>query len=59
MRFLVETDRNDLTYHIYNLMEHIYYQLIQKYKRIYLKKGIYIIKSVSEKTQYVGRFIKN
>ena len=35
----IETDRNDLTYHIYNLMgAHILSTNSKKYKRIYLKK---------------------
>lgn len=56
----IETDRNDLTYHIYNLMGA--YILSTDSKNInvsHLKKGIYIIKSVSDMTHYVGRFIKN
>ena len=56
----IETDRNDLTYHIYNLMgAHILSTNSKNINVSILKKGIYIIKSVSEKTHYIGRFIKN
>ena len=56
----IETDRNDLTYHIYNLMgAHILSTDSKSINVSHLNKGIYIIKSVSNETHYVGRFIKN
>ena len=56
----IDTDRNDLTYHIYNVMGAQIISTNSKSINVsHLNKGIYIIKSVSNETHYVGRFIKN
>lgn len=56
----IDTDRNDLTYHIYNVMgAHILSTNSKSINVSHLNNGIYIIKSVSSETHYFGRFIKN
>ena len=56
----IATDQNDLTYHIYNILGARVLTTNSKNINVsHLDNGIYIIKSLSKETRYIGRFAKH